>query len=206
MCFNEAGVRDAGDPTRTSYFTCSRRRFNEAGVRDAGDLHHIGSVEPPLCRASTRPACETPEIARAGRRLAPGPDGFNEAGVRDAGDHVMRIRCRGVRIAASTRPACETPEIRMARSRRRARRGRFNEAGVRDAGDRATHPAPPQRLARFNEAGVRDAGDLGAVVEHLRPKIASTRPACETPEISRSGVCPSTNWNASTRLSKCISM
>jgi len=59
--FNEAGVRDAGDPQRSR--TCSSRRtsFNEAGVRDAGDPHpHV--VLARWDQASTRPAYVTPEI------------------------------------------------------------------------------------------------------------------------------------------------
>jgi len=83
--FNEAGVRDAGDPHQVARDRAEGLCFNEAGVRDAGDRH---------------------TTARRGRTR----EGFNEAGVRDAGDPPLDAPDPAVPLA-STRPACETPEI-----------------------------------------------------------------------------------------------
>ena len=82
----------------TSGIGVGRDGFNEAGVRDAGDPARAAPHADRLRGASTRPACETPEIVRV--------------------DH-DDLRAR----LASTRPACETPEIRVVRhgSPRRAR-------------------------------------------------------------------------------------
>ncbi len=83
--FNEAGVRDAGDGPRRYDPHGAHDRFNEAGVRDAGD--DFEAYKALLVEiASTRPACETPEMLGTATKGARDRTGFNEAGVRDAGD------------------------------------------------------------------------------------------------------------------------
>ena len=135
--------------------------------------------------ASTRPACETPEIIRKDGPAGHPVGGFNEAGVRDAGDPVP--------VGAEAREPSGLQRGRRARRRRSAddelleecEGGRFNEAGVRDAGDRSRLSRSLLSSSGFNEAGVRDAGDRGLGPERLLlVGEASTRPACETPEIS----------------------
>ena len=151
-------MRDAGDRGRNCPTDVRQTSFNEAGVRDAGDRSSW---------ALARPASSC----------------FNEAGVRDAGDP---HRSPG----------------------RRAPLERFNEAGVRDAGDphggdwyveieaklqrgrrarrRRSLPAPRaafsmSRLQRGRRARRRRSARIRF---HAHPIVsASTRPACETPEI-----------------------
>ena len=131
--FNEAGVRDAGDPAPRCTERGRGTGFNEAGVRDAGDLarrHGVGrhrdastrpacetpeiraedAPESALVDASTRPACETPEIFGSGERLSPS----RQASTRPACEtpEIFHPRHAEARARpASTRPACETPEI-----------------------------------------------------------------------------------------------
>ena len=54
---------------------------------------------------------------------------------------------------------------------------------MRDAGDAAPCPSMTSSSVRFNEAGVRDAGDEVYQTERDPVWWASTRPACETPEM-----------------------
>ena len=253
--FNEAGVRDAGDPPSFRPVRRCPQRFNEAGVRDAGDRGRRAddSLQPA---ASTRPACETPEISfdvpftremtglqrgrRARRRrsfsgmypniILTWLQRGRRARRRRSSDAVVQVRHtfelqrgrrarrrrsqlldlfvllfvvlqRGRRARrrrsrtqafnemsaryASTRPACETPEISTRRSPRSPFSTSFNEAGVRDAGDRARSSYRARGAWSFNEAGVRDAGDRDLEHRVAAPGTASTRPACETPEIPR---------------------
>ena len=130
-------MRDAGDHGRSPAGLAA----TGASTRPACETPEISSLKEKgriTLGASTRPACETPEIVEAVPFHQFSASGFNEAGVRDAGDHERRFR------TGSTRT-------------------RFNEAGVRDAGDPLPRPPVSLHRPRFNEAGVRDAGDRWAV-------------------------------------------
>ena len=167
--------------TRPSETIC----FNEAGVRDAGDLSIAPTSDDYTMTASTRPACETPEIPEHADRNR----GGSEASTRPACEtpEILVFAPRPACLAcASTRPACETPEIARVDRGHHAPRDRLQRG--RRARRRRSHAfAPPathdfalQRGRRARRRRSSRPGSIARIAEY-----ASTRPACETPEILR---------------------
>ncbi len=158
--------------------------FNEAGVRDAGDPVLSLSSVSPVRTTSTRPACETPEIQawtgtpgvsvtlQRGRRARRRRSGEVRRG-RGGGRKLQRGRRARRRRSASTEGAAAI-DFLLQRGRR-ARRRRSERAGYRLEWDTL--------LQRGRRARRRRSPSSHAEVRALR--ATSTRPACETPEISR---------------------